>query len=187
MLDPLLPEGLSVYMQDKYGTREDYKSDAACIDIPMAVIVNGNSASASEIFAGAVQDYGVATIVGTQSFGKGIVQSVVPLGDGSAVKLTIADYYTPKGRNIHGVGITHNPLSAPVSKIIKRIKELFCRRLIKFKYRNQAKLVPILRQALARNRIHLNKIALHFHIKEFPGTLAVNSNHNLCARLALHH
>ncbi len=106
MLDPLLPEGLSVYMQDKYGTREDYKSDAACIDIPMAVIVNGNSASASEIFAGAVQDYGVATIVGTQSFGKGIVQSVVPLGDGSAVKLTIADYYTPKGRNIHGVGIT---------------------------------------------------------------------------------
>ncbi|MDE7326694.1 MAG: S41 family peptidase [Lachnospiraceae bacterium] len=106
MLDPLLPEGLSVYMQDKRGGREDYTSDAACIDLPMAVIVNGNSASASEIFAGAVQDYGVATIVGTQSFGKGIVQSVVPLGDGSAVKLTIADYYTPKGRNIHGVGIT---------------------------------------------------------------------------------
>lgn len=106
MLDPLLPAGLTVYMQDKYGGREDYKSDAACYDIPMAVIVNGNSASASEIFAGAVQDYGVATIVGTQSFGKGIVQSVIPLGDGSAVKLTIADYYTPKGRNIHGVGIT---------------------------------------------------------------------------------
>lgn len=106
MLDPLLPEGLSVYMQDKSGAREDYKSDAACIDIPMAVIVNGNSASASEIFAGAVQDYGVASIVGTQSFGKGIVQSVIPLGDGSAIKLTIADYYTPKGRNIHGVGIT---------------------------------------------------------------------------------
>lgn len=106
MLDPLLPAGLSVYMQDKHGGREDYKSDAACYDIPMAVIVNGNSASASEIFAGAVQDYGVAAIVGTQSFGKGIVQSVIPLGDGSAVKLTIADYYTPKGRNIHGVGIT---------------------------------------------------------------------------------
>lgn len=106
MLDPLLPEGLTVYMKDKKGNREDYKSDAACYDIPMAVIVNGNSASASEIFAGAVQDYGVATIVGTQSFGKGIVQSVVPLGDGSAVKLTIADYYTPLGRNIHGVGIT---------------------------------------------------------------------------------
>lgn len=106
MLDPLLPEGLSVYMQDKSGSREDYKSDAACIDLPMAVIVNGNSASASEIFAGAVQDYGVASIVGTQSFGKGIVQSVIPLGDGSAIKLTIADYYTPKGRNIHGVGIT---------------------------------------------------------------------------------
>ncbi len=113
MLDPLLPQGLTVYMQDKYGSREDYKSDAACYDIPMAVIVNGNSASASEIFAGAVQDYGVATIVGTQSFGKGIVQSVIPLGDGSAVKLTIADYYTPKGRNIHGVGITPDIIVEP--------------------------------------------------------------------------
>ncbi len=116
MLDPLLPEGLTVYMQDKYGTREDYESDAACVDIPMAVIVNGNSASASEIFAGAVQDYGVATIVGTQSYGKGIVQSIVPIGDGSAVKLTIADYYTPKGRNIHGVGITPDIVVEPAER-----------------------------------------------------------------------
>lgn len=106
MLDPLLPKGLTVYMQDKNGNRQEYESDAKAYDIPMAVIINGNSASASEIFAGAVQDYGVATIVGTQSFGKGIVQSVIPLEDGSAVKMTIADYYTPLGRNIHGVGIT---------------------------------------------------------------------------------
>jgi Peptidase family S41. len=68
-------------------------------------LINGNSASASEIFAGAIQDYGIGTIVGTTSFGKGIVQKVIPLTDGTAVKLTISKYYTPKGRNIHGTGI----------------------------------------------------------------------------------
>lgn len=106
MLDPFLPEGLIVYMKDKHGRQEDYNSDADMFEIPMAVIINERSASASEIFAGAMQDYGVAEIVGTQSFGKGIVQSIIPLSDGSAVKMTIADYYTPLGRNIHGVGIT---------------------------------------------------------------------------------
>ncbi|MDE7299205.1 MAG: S41 family peptidase [Lachnospiraceae bacterium] len=106
MLDPLLPKGLIVYMKDKHGRQEDYNSDSEMFEIPMAVIINERSASASEIFAGAMQDYGVATLVGTQSFGKGIVQSVIPLSDGSAVKMTIADYYTPLGRNIHGVGIT---------------------------------------------------------------------------------
>ncbi len=106
MLDVMLPKGLTVYMQDKYGNREEYKSDADCYEIPLTVLVNGNSASASEVFAGAIQDYEAGTIVGTQSFGKGIVQSVIPLSDGSAVKMTIADYYTPLGRNIHGIGIT---------------------------------------------------------------------------------
>ena len=71
----------------------------------MAVLVNGNSASASEIFAGALQDYGVAKLVGTKTFGKGIVQSIFNLGDGTAVKLTTAKYYTPNGRNIHGTGL----------------------------------------------------------------------------------
>ncbi|MDD5936561.1 MAG: S41 family peptidase, partial [Clostridiales bacterium] len=65
-----------------------------------------NSASASEIFSGAIQDYGIGTIMGTQTFGKGIVQSVIPLYDGSAMKLTVSNYYTPKGRSIHKVGIT---------------------------------------------------------------------------------
>ena len=69
------------------------------------MLVNGNSASASEVFAGAVQDYGIGTIVGTTTFGKGIVQSLIPLSDGSAVKTTTAKYYTPKGRCIHGTGI----------------------------------------------------------------------------------
>ena len=106
ILDRLLPEGLIVYTEDKYGNREELKSDAKnYFDKPLAVLVNGNSASASEIFAGAIKDYGLGTLVGTQTFGKGIVQKVYPLSDGTAVKLTVSKYYTPKGNNIHGIGI----------------------------------------------------------------------------------
>ena len=106
ILDRLLPEGLIVYTEDKYGNREELKSDAEnYFDKPLAVLVNGNSASASEIFAGAIKDYGLGTLVGTQTFGKGIVQKVYPLSDGTAVKLTVSKYYTPKGNNIHGIGI----------------------------------------------------------------------------------
>lgn len=106
ILDRLLPEGLIVYTEDKYGNREELKSDAEnYFDKPLAVLVNGNSASASEIFAGAIKDYGIGTLVGTQTFGKGIVQKVYPLSDGTAVKLTVSKYYTPKGNNIHGIGI----------------------------------------------------------------------------------
>lgn len=107
ILDRLLPEGLIVYMQDKNGKREEIRSDVECdLDVPCAVLVNGNSASASEVFSGALQDYGLAGIIGTQTFGKGIVQSIYKLDDGSAVKLTTQDYYTPNGNNIHGIGIT---------------------------------------------------------------------------------
>ena len=74
--------------------------------MPLAVLVNEGSASASEIFAGAVQDYGVGKIVGTTTFGKGVVQALYPMSDGSAVKLTVSKYYTPKGKNIHGEGIS---------------------------------------------------------------------------------
>ena len=105
MLDKLLPKGLIVYTEDKYGNRSDYESDEACMDIPMAVLINGNSASASEIFAGAVKDYEYGTLIGTKTFGKGIVQTIIPLSDGSAVKVTMAKYFTPKGNYIHGVGI----------------------------------------------------------------------------------
>lgn len=104
--DKLLPEGLIVYTEYSDGERVDRNSDASCIDVPMAVLMNGASASASEILAGALQDYGVAEIVGTQSYGKGIVQSILDLQDGTALKLTTAKYYTPNGSNIHGVGIT---------------------------------------------------------------------------------
>ena len=76
------------------------------LDIPLAVLVNENSASASEIFAGAVKDYGIGAIVGTTTYGNGIVQSIRTLSDGSAVKLTVSKYYTPKGNNIHKTGIS---------------------------------------------------------------------------------
>jgi len=106
ILDQLLPEGLIVYTEDKYGNRQEEYSDAEhYFDGKMAVLVNGNSASASEIFAGAIKDYGVGTLIGTQTFGKGIVQSLFPLSDGSAIKITVSRYYTPAGNNIHEVGI----------------------------------------------------------------------------------
>jgi carboxyl-terminal processing protease len=106
ILDRLLPPELIVYTEDKYDNRTEEKAvDAAKIKVPMAVLINGQSASASEIFAGTIQDYKTGTIVGTTSFGKGIVQKVIPLSDGTAVKLTISKYFTPKGRNIHGTGI----------------------------------------------------------------------------------
>lgn len=106
ILDQILPEGLIVYTEDKYGNRDEYKSDEEHqFNKPLAVLVNGNSASASEIFAGAVKDYGIGTLVGTKTFGKGIVQRLIELNDGTAMKLTISKYYTPKGYNIHGIGI----------------------------------------------------------------------------------
>lgn len=107
MLDYMLPEGKIVYTEDKDGNvTSEYKStDEEQFTKPLAVLVNGYSASASEIFAGAIKDYGIGTLVGTNTFGKGIVQRVFPLDDGSAVKLTIAKYFTPNGNDIHKIGI----------------------------------------------------------------------------------
>ena len=107
VLDRILPKDqLLVYTVDKNNTKEEYRSnDDDTIDIPIAMLINENSASASEIVSGCLQDYEKATLVGVTSFGKGIVQYIIPLGDGSAVKLTSAKYYTPNGRNIHGTGI----------------------------------------------------------------------------------
>ena len=106
ILRDILPEGLIVYTEDKNGNRSEETCDGKNpLDMPLAVLVNGNSASASEIFAGAVKDYGLGTIVGTTTYGKGVVQSIRQLSDGSAVKLTIANYYTPKGNSINKTGI----------------------------------------------------------------------------------
>ena len=102
----LLPEGLIVYTEDKYGQRMEYRCDGTEeIQIPLAVLVDGNSASASEILAGAIKDYGIGKLVGTTTFGKGIVQRIISFSDGTAIKLTISNYFTPNGNYIHGVGI----------------------------------------------------------------------------------
>ena len=106
MLDRMINKGLLVYTVDKYGKRVDEDAtDSDSFDKPVAILVNGNSASASEVFSGAMKDYKAATLVGTKTFGKGIVQSIVPFGDGTAMKVTVSKYYTPNGVNIHGTGI----------------------------------------------------------------------------------
>lgn len=100
-------EKLIVYTEDKKGNRTEYNSDSVdVIDLPVVLLVNENSASASEIMTGCLKDYGIATIVGETTYGKGIVQNIMPLPDGSAVKMTVSKYYTPNGSNIHEVGIT---------------------------------------------------------------------------------
>ena len=105
-LEQILPKGLIVYTEDKNGNRVEHSGDGETpIQIPLVLLINENSASAAEIFAGAVKDYEVGTLVGATTYGKGIVQQTYQLRDGSAVKLTIAKYYTPNGVNIHGTGI----------------------------------------------------------------------------------
>lgn len=105
LLDQILPKGLLVYVQDKYGNRDDYTSDAMCINMPIVVLTDENSASASEIFAGALKDYDYATLVGKTTFGKGIVQNIIRLSNGDAMKITTAKYFTPKGNDIHKIGV----------------------------------------------------------------------------------
>lgn len=107
MLKLLLPEGPIISIKDKNGNTEEMTCDGENeFTKPLAVLVNGYSASASEIFSGAVQDYGTGTIVGTTTYGKGVVQQLISLGDGTCLKVTIAEYYTPSGRSINGVGVT---------------------------------------------------------------------------------
>lgn len=117
MADYILPDDLStyeegkgktliVYTADKNGKGDTYvASDGHELDIPIVILVNGDSASASEVFTGALKDYNKAAVVGTTSYGKGIVQNLIPLGDGSAIKITTAHYYTPSGFDLHGKGI----------------------------------------------------------------------------------
>ncbi|HEY3196812.1 MAG TPA: S41 family peptidase [Nitrospirales bacterium] len=99
---------LIVYIKTRDGRKDEYPSHIKDQpeDYPMIILVNEGSASASEIVAGALQDWGRAVVVGVQTFGKGSVQTILPLGDGSGLRLTTAKYYTPKGRSIHGIGIS---------------------------------------------------------------------------------
>ena len=105
MADMILPEGTVVSMRDKTGYEENFKIDNEYYDVPMVVLINEYSASASEILAGAIRDYKAGTLVGAKSFGKGVVQSVLDFPDGSGLKVTTARYYTPSGECIHEVGI----------------------------------------------------------------------------------
>ena len=107
MCDRVLPAGVIVSTEDKQGgIQTENSDDANQLNIPIALLINGNSASASEVFVGAIQDYGMGVVVGEQSFGKGIVQSIFQLSDGSGLKFTTENYYTPSGRSIQDVGIT---------------------------------------------------------------------------------
>jgi len=101
----LVPEGIVVYTEDSRGNREYWQSNNRQLDLPLAVLVNENSASASEVLAGAIRDTSSGVLVGNQTFGKGVVQSLFPLSDGSGIKVTIARYYTPGGYSIHGEGL----------------------------------------------------------------------------------
>jgi len=106
MADLILPEGTVVSIKDRNGNGQSYTSKPdTMLDVPLVVLINEYSASASEIFAGAVQDFEVGTLVGKTSYGKGIVQNVYSLLDGTSLKITSSEYFTAKGRNIHGKGI----------------------------------------------------------------------------------
>ncbi|MCR5675154.1 MAG: S41 family peptidase [Lachnospiraceae bacterium] len=102
----ILPEGVIVYTLDREGNREDYTCDGKHMaDFPIVVLTNGYTASASEILAGAIRDHGLGKLVGTTTFGKGVVQRIYQLGDETAIKLTVESYYTPSGYDLNGVGI----------------------------------------------------------------------------------
>jgi carboxyl-terminal processing protease len=104
-LDEILPAGLMIYTQDRYGQKEEINgTDDEVLDIPIVVLVNGNSASSSEVFAAEMKDSGYATIVGTRTFGKGIVQSVYQLVDGSGFQITTQKYYTQSGFSVQDEG-----------------------------------------------------------------------------------
>ena len=120
----LIPEGIITFTEDAAGHRTYYNSDEEFLDIPMVVLVNGRSASASEILSGAVQDKGVGTIVGVNTFGKGTVQRTFELSDGSAISITVQKYFTPMGTSIEGVGIIPDiyvEMSEELSRLVGRL------------------------------------------------------------------
>ena len=103
--DLLVPEGKIVYTLDKAGKEEAIYSDKKHIQIPFVILVNEGSASASEVLTGAVKDYGVGKIIGTKTYGKGVVQTLKSIGDGTYIKLTTSEYFSPNGNKINGIGI----------------------------------------------------------------------------------
>lgn len=106
VLDKILPEGILFQSEDYQGSKQIDRSDADCIDLPMAVLVNQDSYSAAEFFAAAIQEYDWGTVVGTKTVGKGNFQTAFTLSDGSMLNLSIGKYYTPQGRSLTDTGIT---------------------------------------------------------------------------------
>lgn len=100
-----VPKGLIMYSEDRYGAREEFKAGEGKLDIPLAVLVNEYSASASEVFTGAVQDHETGIVIGKTTFGKGLVQSLTPFTEGDVLRLTTSEYFTPKGRKINQIGV----------------------------------------------------------------------------------
>lgn len=120
IVDELIPEGIIVSTKDKNGKSIEYYADKNYTDIPMVVLINSRSASASEVVAGALKDYGRAKMIGETSYGKGVVQTVIPLSDGSALKLTTSQYFTPSGVCIQGIGIEPDvQIGLPIEKLIQ--------------------------------------------------------------------
>ena len=120
IVDELIPEGIIVSTKDKNGKSIEYYADSSYTDLPMVVLINGRSASASEVVAGALKDYGRAKLVGETSYGKGVVQTIIPLSDGSALKITTAQYFTPSGVCIQGIGIDPDvQIGLPIEKLIQ--------------------------------------------------------------------
>ena len=123
IVDELVPEGIIVSTKDKNGKSIEYYADREYHDIPMVVLINGSSASASEVVASALKDYNRAKLVGETSYGKGVVQTIIPLSDGSAIKLTTSQYFTPSGVCIQGIGIEPDVhIGLPIEKLLKGAK-----------------------------------------------------------------
>jgi carboxyl-terminal processing protease len=122
--DMLIPEGIIVYTVNSRGVRENSYSDADHLGLPLVILVNERSASASEVLSGAIRDTGMGTIVGTQTFGKGVVQNLLYLSDGTAVKLTVQTYHTPSGECIHGIGIEPHVIIEMPDALSRRIGSL---------------------------------------------------------------
>ncbi len=122
--DMLVPKGYILYTEDKNGKKQYTYSNDLRINIPLAILVNGNSASASEVLSGAVKDMNVGVLVGEKTFGKGLVQNLYPISDGSALKVTIAKYYTPSGVCINGEGITPDYVVEMSNELTVKISSL---------------------------------------------------------------
>ncbi len=106
MADFIVPEGLIVYTEDRNGNRQEEKSGSGELNMPLVVLINEYSASASEILSAAIKEYGKGTLIGKTTFGKGLVQTIIPLEGNAGLKFTTARYFTPSGVSIHGVGVT---------------------------------------------------------------------------------